>query len=85
MAPIGYFKILVAVDVLYHHITSDGVVHTDLYHRPITIEPIVISDSVTSQEVRVDRPPLNYHQKVVMITKFSVCILNFKPKRIFVN
>ena len=65
MALVGHFKILVAVDILHHHITSDGVVHTDLYHRLITIEPIVISDSVTSQEVRVDRSPLNYHQKVV--------------------
>ena len=65
MALVGHFKISVAVDILHHHITPDGMVYTDLYHRLITIKPIVISDSVTSQEVRVDRPPLSYRQKVV--------------------
>ena len=48
--PVGGFKILVDVNILCHNIRSDEVVHTDLCHRPITVELIVISDIVTSQK-----------------------------------
>lgn len=49
ITPLGGLKILVDVDILDHNIRSDQLVHTGLCQRSITIELIVISESVTSQ------------------------------------